>query len=78
MDVLAVASLGTCFAAAAALQIYSAKTKHIIIVMYITMPIPLRVIISEMSLLSLLVNVMYSSRIKQILISFKIIITSNF
>ncbi len=37
VDVLAVASLGTCSAGAAVQQIYSAKTKHINIVMYITM-----------------------------------------
>ncbi len=52
VDVLAVASLGTCSATAAAAaaveQIYSAKTKYINIVMYITMPIPLRVVMTEM------------------------------
>ncbi len=52
VDVLAVASLGTCSATAAAAaaveQIYSAKTKYINIVMYITMPIPPRVVMTEM------------------------------
>ncbi len=47
VDILAVASLGTCSAAAAALQICSAKTKHISIVMYITMSIPPRVVVIE-------------------------------
>ncbi len=55
VDVLAVASLSTssATAAAAAWQIYSAKTKYVNIVMYlITMPIPLplRVVMTELSI----------------------------
>ncbi len=53
VDVLAVASLSTSSAAAAAWQIYSAKTKYVNIVMYIiTMPIPLplRVVMTEPSI----------------------------
>ncbi len=50
VDVLAVASLRTCSAATAALQIYSAKTKHIKIVMYIIMPIPPRFVMTEVCL----------------------------
>ncbi len=48
--VLAVASLGTCSAAAAATawQIYSDKTKYINIVMYITMQITPRVVMTEL------------------------------
>ncbi len=51
VDVLAVASLGTCSDTAAA---YSAKTKYIIIVMYITMPIPPRVVMTEILFSALL------------------------
>ncbi len=55
VDVLSVASLCTrsaaaavAAAAAAAKQIYSTKTKHINIVIYITMPIPSRVVMIEL------------------------------
>ncbi len=47
VDVLAVASLDTC-SAASSVQIYSAKTKHINIVMYITMVNPPRVVMTEL------------------------------
>ncbi len=46
VDILAVARLGTC-AATAAQQIYSAKTKHINMVIYITMLLPPRVVTTE-------------------------------
>ncbi len=48
VDVLAVASLGTYSAAAAAKQIYNAKTKYINIVMYNTMQISPRVVMTEL------------------------------
>ncbi len=49
--ILAVASLCTWSAAAAAVyQIYSTKTKYINIVMYITMPFPTRVVMTELKL----------------------------
>ncbi len=50
VDVLAVASLSSCSAAAAVKQIYSTKTKYINIVLYITMTIPPRVVMTELIL----------------------------
>ncbi len=46
MDILAVAIIGTC-----SIADLSAKTKYINIVMYITMPIPPRVVMTELEII---------------------------